>query len=864
MRFARFAMLLGVVTSLVLFVASCPKPKIVVTVKPPNPNVELGGTIVLTAASTDSDDKAFSWTSDSVSCALVLDDGQVKALRLGTAVVLAKGNHSGAVGSTKITVVPPAGFNEALTAGEMQTPVVETESSLEWCRTEVTIPGIHADIHQEGTRLFHELRLGGAAETADPGKPRLPFLTYEFVIPRDAKTLEAVQWQVAVTKNEVQTLTGVVPYPAQPPAWLDDLPAFVQGQKQDMETTPPDRPAFTIQEETYSSAKPYPGKNYETETYTMGDLNIVRVYLYPVQYWGAARVLEVAHKMELTLDFGLGVEVVTAPIVTGDYTGTTPLDAVNECHLPTFLENANSIIRIGPSEMLGELPLPDHESIQDEYFQLLILTRPALIDQAWRLAEHRQAEGWRVYLGSVSSGDWEYVREIVEMLWDDNEMAVVGGTLHPFRDLLIFGDTEHIETCPGMNYRGLHRPTDPAESVSIVGTDNRYATLEGSDHIPEFAVGRISVDDLAEAEAVVSKIIRYESQEAPPNNMATYAYFQEEPTPWLELAGQVTFTVGSSVVTGTGTEFETHFWPSIYADYIRIQGGYDDYDKWSQISYVVSERRLDLASPFDGPSNVTGTAELGYLDGRDDWEFVKGAERVRQWMLNRGCLVHFGYTRSFGPVPHRAFDGSVLPDDLLFHFWDTTTADVQARWRQGHDGIVLHCDHGTRSGWIHPHFRTADVVSRSSVLTGYDPIVLNMNCKSGWFDNECDMRAWGDDTDRSDADTGQNSECFSEALLRQPNGGAVAVIAAIRSGDAGRNDKLIDGVFGAFYSDYEEGTMAGRTSHIRATRLGAAFLSAKMHQRPYMSNETYMQYNMEIYHLFGDPMMRLNLPQPVR
>ena len=663
----------------------------------------------------------------------------------------------------------------------------------------------------------------------------MTFLAYEFVIPRDSATKQAAQFQVTVTKRDIETLEGVVPYPAQPPAWLDDLSAVVS-QKQAVETPPPDRPAFAIDEAAYSDAMPYPGKDYDTETYTMGDLDVV------------------------------GGGDIVAPSIIGDYTGTTPLDVVNEVRLPSRFENRNSITMLGEAELTTQLPDRDFELIQDEYFQLLILTSPDLYDEARRLAEHRQAEGWRVFLGNVQSGDWEYVRETIEYLWDHNVLEFSGVTLHPLRALILFGDTEHIETCPGMNYRGLARPANPAESVSIVGTDNRYATLEGGDYIPEFPVGRISVDDIAEAEAVVSKIIFYESRIGlvPPHNMATYSYFQEEPTSWFALDGDVTFTVGSTVVTGEGTYFEGAFYPSIYADYIRIQGGYDGYDTWSRVNVVISERRLELMSPFNGPSDVTGTAEIGYLDGRDNWEFVKGAERVRQFMLDRGCLVRFGYTRSRGPVPLRAFDGSPLPDDLLTYLWNCTTADIQLRWRQGIDGIVLHADHGTRSGWIDPHFRSGDVVSRSAPLMGFDPIVLNMNCSSGWFDNETDMRAWGDGLDRADADTGANSECQSEMLLRQPNGGAVAVIAAIRGSDAGRNDKLIDGIFGAFYSDYEEGTMAGRTDHTAFTRLGEVFWAAKMHQMPYMGDETYMQYNMEIYHLFGDPLLRLNLPVPVR
>ena len=98
--------------------------------------------------------------------------------------------------------------------------------------------------------------------------------------------------------------------------------------------------------------------------------------------------------------------------------------------------------------------------------------------------------------------------------------------------------------------------------------------------------------------------------------------------------------------------------------------------------------------------------------------------------------------------------------------------------------------------------------------------------------------------------------------LRHVDGGAVAAIGAIRGSDAGRNDKLLDGIFGAFYRDYEEGTLLTRPPMPTFYRLGPAFLWAKFHQHGILRSATYKQYNMEIYHLLGDPMLKLRLPEP--
>jgi hypothetical protein len=47
--------------------------------------------------------------------------------------------------------------------------------------------------------------------------------------------------------------------------------------------------------------------------------------------------------------------------------------------------------------------------------------------------------------------------------------------------------------------------------------DNRYVTLEGDDNLPDLLVGRLPVNSPAEAQTVVEKIVRYETQPAPGN-----------------------------------------------------------------------------------------------------------------------------------------------------------------------------------------------------------------------------------------------------------------------------------------------------------------------------------------------------------
>jgi hypothetical protein len=51
--------------------------------------------------------------------------------------------------------------------------------------------------------------------------------------------------------------------------------------------------------------------------------------------------------------------------------------------------------------------------------------------------------------------------------------------------------------------------------TSETATDNRYVTVDGDDNLPDILIGRLPVKTLAEAQAVVDKIVRYETQPLP-------------------------------------------------------------------------------------------------------------------------------------------------------------------------------------------------------------------------------------------------------------------------------------------------------------------------------------------------------------
>ncbi len=174
--------------------------------------------------------------------------------------------------------------------------------------------------------------------------------------------------------------------------------------------------------------------------------------------------------------------------------------------------------------------------------------------------------------------------------------------------------------------------------------------------------------------------------------------------------------------------------------------------------------------------------------------------------------------------------------------------------------LVTHRDHGDSrhgpsggsDGWSEPSWNAGQA---SNLTNGRAlPVVFTLNCRTGWFDDE---------TDKDTTDPGGNS--LSEALIRNPNGGAVAVVGASRISYSGYNDELARGFMDAIWPDFDPDYSGGAPL---GARLGQVLNAGKMWMydkyvlsdgegyawRPIPIRTTT---EFEIFHLFGDPAMRM-------
>src|SRR5262245_27312437 len=315
-----------------------------------------------------------------------------------------------------------------------------------------------------------------------PGLPGVPVLYRLVAVPQGAKAL--VNFKLGRTQTFKMNL-----YPFQPQA-----PDAVQ--KGDELKPPADRfpePKFTKDKEAYASDALYPqvvataapaGKSR--------DLQMIQLAVAAGQYNPKAQVLTLFESVEFEVTFegGKGGFITSA--------ATSPFEGA------TVANNSLVLNHIA----INKYVIPDLRKIFCGGEEFLILTHPDFRSAADRLAQWKRDKGITTTVVNVDDGAGsgpdgkEQIDSFIENRW--NWCGVRPSYI------LLMGDAEFIE------------PFYVATSGSATtGTDYPYALLSADgDDVPDFALGRIPVDTLAQADTVVDKIINYESN--PPSQASFY------------------------------------------------------------------------------------------------------------------------------------------------------------------------------------------------------------------------------------------------------------------------------------------------------------------------------------------------------
>jgi hypothetical protein len=330
---------------------------------------------------------------------------------------------------------------------------------------------------------FTEMEIPGVQQgVGEPGIPSVPVMYRLVAVPQGAKA------RVSVKTGNAQSMK-VNLYPIQPEA--QD-----RAQKNDELKIPADRfkePEFTKNKDVYSTDALFPNEVcVVTPLGKARDLQLVQLAIAAGQYNPKSQQLTLFESVEFEVIFegGNGAFITT--------------DAINQFESATS-SLVNSVIN---RKEVFKFVIEGNRKLICGGEEFLILTHPDFRDAAVRLAEWKRDKGITTTVVNVNDGNGngpdtkEEIDAFIEgrFNWCGVRPSYV----------LLLGDAEFIEPFY-VNTSGS----------STTGTDYPYALLSGEgDDVPDFALGRIPVDTLEQANTVVDKIINYESN--PPGQLSFY------------------------------------------------------------------------------------------------------------------------------------------------------------------------------------------------------------------------------------------------------------------------------------------------------------------------------------------------------
>lgn len=545
----------------------------VVAVIPASEDILIGETLELSVTSTNPND-SFTWSSDNTEVATVNSDGVVEGVGVGTAVITATGTESGSEGTATVTVSAVENQALVERFRELELRIAETPADTLDDNTQAALmdsvvqgrtavaggnlcsgaqalnaylpavqsvrPGASATalgdlevLYALGRTLQYDTALEAEQTCAGVPEPNVPAETEVEASNTDGLTAQTRFgaprfWTVANDAGEIFTEIEVPGIPLQSGAsGTPAIPAKqelvavpvnaevamegqavvresvqinpypYQPQPRDQERPLADQPepeffgdaAFARNSDIYDGAEVWPPSVMEsTSLGTFRGLQLMQVTIYGGEYDPEAGALRLFDRVDYSLNFEGGEDSFRSESFTH----------VFESRPSVYVD---AVIN---TEAVRTAPPLDEDIVELLGEEFIILTHPDFRDAADRLAGWKNDKGivTRVFEGGTNSevDGRETAEEIDAFLESRFNNSVIKPSY-----VLLLGDAEFIATF----YRDFIYGT--------VGTDYPYAVdglLEDSDPnpqlVPDFAMGRIPVDTLAQANTVVDKIINYE------------------------------------------------------------------------------------------------------------------------------------------------------------------------------------------------------------------------------------------------------------------------------------------------------------------------------------------------------------------
>ncbi len=532
-------------------------------------------------------------------------------------------------------------------------PVVEVlEQDNQVFRARVRFGALELAPARGGDESWTQLRLPGLDNVAGPpGQPSVPSWQALIGIPKGSElSLPAVQ-------SALRERIALNVYPFQLQA-ADQAPPRFEDEPFPPKETFMD-PPFRKDDKVYETNAFLPPNPCAVRLLgQLRDLQIAQVQCNAARYNPVSDTLEVFDSLDFEVRFqgGTGVFMTNQTLSPFEKASSAVASAVlNESAVRRFLEQ----IDLSVLPCLGE--------------ELLILTHPSFRAAADTLAAWKSSKGIAASVREVGAGTAFATRDQIDDLIEDRYDTCKVRLSY----VLLLGDSEFVPPSR-TDWDSTMPDTCSSCGDETTGSDWGYSSYPQFifDIFPDFGVGRIPVDTLAEAQRVVDKIVAY-----------------EKTPPFLGLLG--------------GGPFYTS---ATHASYFQCC-------------------RTDVTNPGTDMRSFVETSEL-----------LRNVLLGRSYSVDRIYDTNTDYQDNFvaDTTPRRFFNGTLLPAGInpaSGFAWDGDTNDVIAAFNAGRF-LVFHRDHGGNTSWGDPAFSTGNF---GSLTNGNRlPVVYSVNCASGNWDRETD------------------------------------------------------------------------------------------------------------------------------
>lgn len=352
--------------------------------------------------------------------------------------------------------------------------VVQGQSDHLRTTVRLTIHGFWMTPVQTPFGTMQQIGMPGCGMVRQEGRPMVPQYRFAVGVSSTADTMRVA----AVNVLQSQVLEGIPVMPSQPEAWEYPEGEFVTD------------PTFRHDAQAYANDAPFPVQRArgDDRIEDWRGVPVAHGVIHPIRARPASNRLVVDNRLEITFEHP-GAQKPPV-IVSRRFSSVLRGLIINADLLDTWL-------RLNDVDFAGNY---------------LFLVRTDYYDTALDLAWHKMMQGYDVTIrttAAIGGGDCETLRDAVQD-WH--------ATLAPYADnyVLLVGESGDLEMC----YTGFTAVSD-AGVVTEHYSDYRIGVLEDDMEVlyQDVGVGRLSVDDAADLQNQIDKIIAYETA---PTRMAGF------------------------------------------------------------------------------------------------------------------------------------------------------------------------------------------------------------------------------------------------------------------------------------------------------------------------------------------------------